>query len=111
MNSLHEYESWLDTLDQKLFLRNGAIISEFAHGLTVPLRSCCSKEEIVRWSVQFARTLDEHRSSSVNLEYLVERFVRLAITGNKLHYDKDELARRANEAVAARKTIWLPPGV
>lgn len=108
IRNLHEYESWLDELDKKLFVKNNAIHSEFGPGFSVALSAFHTEEEIVAYSVTFARTLDQHLFG-LPIKYLVEHFVRLIVNVQHLPFESEELARKANVAVSQRHSVWVPP--
>ena len=108
IRNLSEYEEWLDELDKKLFVKNNAIHSEFGPGFLVELNPRHTEGEIIGLSVEFARTLDQHLFK-LPIKYLVERFVRLIVSGQRFPFNSEEVAQKANLAVSQRNSIWVPP--
>lgn len=110
IRNLSDYEAWLDELDEKLIVKNNAIHSAFGPGFSVALNSLQTEEEIIGSSVEFARTLDQHLFK-LPIEYLVERFVRFIVSGQRLPLDSEEVALKANRAVSQRFKIWVPSSI
>ncbi len=108
IRNLQEYESWLDELDKRLFVKNNAIHSEFGPGFSVALSACHTEEEIIGYSVTFARTLDQHLFG-LPIKYLIERFVWLVVNSQHLPFNSEELSQKANQAVSQRHSVWVPP--
>lgn len=87
---LDEYETWLDSLDAKLRVVNGEIHADLDAPFSISLHDCKDVAGIVKC----AGTLREaFLSSSSHLphEYLIKRFIRLAISANRLPISKAEI--------------------
>lgn len=109
MRTVHEYEGWLDTLDLKLIIRDGAVVSMFGTGMVIPLTACGSEAEVIHWAVKLAYSFDA-TNLHLPIKYLTERFVRLVVKSSFSRLNEEELAQKANAAVENRHEIWLPPG-
>lgn len=90
MNPLHEYEAWLDTLDQKLFLADGAIRVEFDHALSIPLSACVDVDSLKACATELRKALHQNHSH-LPKQYLLERFLRLAIAANKIRTMQEQV--------------------
>jgi hypothetical protein len=90
MTSLHEYESWLDTLDEKLFVRSGAVWIEFGSSTQILLAECTDISGL-KAGAGVLRNILAQSNESLPRKYLIERFVRLAIEANKLAIKRDDV--------------------
>lgn len=81
-----EYEAYLDSLDDKLFLdRRGFIRCNFGNGYTVSVSACRTREAIkFHARAMLYAILGE---DGLHYQYLVERFVRLSSKFHKIKYD------------------------
>ncbi|MEJ1162672.1 hypothetical protein V9K97_03165 [Variovorax sp. CCNWLW186] len=84
MTALHDYEAWLDTLDEKLFAVNGVIRSEFDHAVSIPLSECANMDGLKFWAAELCKTLRLNRSSHLPMAHLLKRFLRLATMENSI---------------------------
>lgn len=84
VTALHDYEAWLDTLDEKLFAVNGVIRSEFDHAVSIPLSECANMDGLKFWAAELCKTLRLNRSSHLPMAHLLKRFLRLAIIENNI---------------------------
>jgi hypothetical protein len=93
-NPLHEHESWLDSMDAKLFVKRKYIVGprvmiiDFAERIEIPISRLSTEGEIIRQG-RFLKP-----SLSICGGYLVERFVKLACTANQLDFNRENLTRR-----------------
>ena len=84
---LDEWEAWLDTLDAKFRVANGEIFSDFDTPFSIPLDDCNNIEGIVKCAARLRESLLAN-SSYLPHEYLIKRFIRLAIDINQLPISK-----------------------
>ena len=84
MTALHDYEAWLDTLDEKLFAANGVIRSEFDHAISIPFSECADMNGLKFWAAELRKALRLNRSSHLPMAHLLKRFLRLAIIENNI---------------------------
>ena len=93
MTSLHDYESWLDELDKKLYVKGDQINIEFDVPINFELRNCLELEEIKACAATLRHVL---ASNGVSLprKYLIERFLRLVVEKNSLSVSQDEIVQQ-----------------
>jgi len=87
---LDEYEAWLDTLDAKFCVVNREISSNFDENFSISLDDCNDVDGIVKCAARL-REVFLLNSSHLPVEYLLERFIRLAIDANHLPISKAEI--------------------
>lgn len=93
ISGLDEYEAWLDTLDAKFRIVNGGIRSDFDVPFSISLLDCNDVDGIVKCATKL-RTVFLSNSSHLPVEYLLKRFIRLAIDANRLPIPKAEILSR-----------------
>ncbi len=93
MTSLHEYESWLDELDKKLYIKGDQITVEFDIPISFELRSCLELEDIKAKAATLRQALAKN-STSLPRKYLIERFIRLVVEANRLSISRDEIVEQ-----------------
>ncbi|MCB4362449.1 hypothetical protein KIH07_01810 [Hydrogenophaga taeniospiralis] len=94
MNPLHQYEAWLDELDQRLRVDSGNIVCELGSGLIAPLSELTDVDDIALWAGKLRESLAAHEGHLPH-EYLVKRFARLAKERTGLPVNVDEIAWEA----------------
>lgn len=73
--SLGQYEAWLDELDEKMYARDGWLISELGDTFRIPIHEVDSPEKLIAKAAVFTASIgDEVRDAEW---YLVKRFYRL----------------------------------
>lgn len=87
---LDEYETWLDSLDAKLRIVNGEIHADFDAPFSISLHDCKDLAGIVRSAGKLREAILSN-SSHLPHEYLIKRFIRLAINANQLPISKAEI--------------------
>jgi len=89
-NSLHAYESWLDTLDLKMVLSEHTVHINFDCPIAIPLSEC---KDVQGLKDCVARVRGALRQDSTHLprKYLIERFLRTVIAANSLSASADEV--------------------
>ena len=96
MNSLHEYEAWLTTLDGKLYVKNDWVVSRFGKEDRIHLSECSSYYAVLRWVLMLRQSwLGD--SAVLPLDYLTERFVRLVNESNHLNIDANSIKEDIKE--------------
>ena len=90
---LDEYEAWLDTLDAKFRVVDGEIRSDFDAPFSISLHECNDVAGIVKCAIRL-RKIFLANSSHLPVEYLLKRFIRLAIDVNPLPISKAEILGR-----------------
>lgn len=90
---LDEWERWLDTLDAKFRVVNGEIVSDFDAPFSIPLHDCNDVAGIVKCAARLKGAFLAN-SSYLPDQYLIKRFIRLAIDANKLPISKEEIFAR-----------------
>lgn len=88
---LDEWESWLDTLDGKLYPARGAIHVEFDTPLSIPLRYCRDTEGLVACAALLRDVFLANKTHYLPDNYLVRRFVALAIKANNLRVTRAQI--------------------
>jgi hypothetical protein len=87
---LDEYEAWLDTLDKKLYLADGHIYVEFDHALVISLSDCTDVSGLKRCAARLREALRKNQSH-LPVKYLLERYLRLAISANKISLTREQV--------------------
>jgi len=87
---LDQWEAWLDTLDGKFRVINDEIVSSFDEPFSIPLLDCNDAEGIVRCAARLREAFLAN-SSYLPHEYLIKRFIQLAIDANQLPIAKAEV--------------------
>jgi hypothetical protein len=105
--SLHEYEAMLDALDNKLFIKNRAIVIDFGPGLFVQLSDCQSTEGIVKCALEVRKTIKEHLFCLPEA-YLMKRFLRLVMKFNGPDFDIEDVLQRIEAAIKSQSEVWTP---
>lgn len=90
---LDEWEAWLDTLDAKFRVVNGEIFSDFDAPFSIPLHDCNDVDGIVKCALRLREAFIGN-SSYLPHEYLIKRFIRLAIDANHLPISKAEILNK-----------------
>ena len=85
---LHEYEDWLDTFDARTGIADGEIYFDFEVSFSIPLRDCADAAGIVSCASRLSEFL---KAMYCPHDYLIGRFVRLAIAGNHLSLTEKEI--------------------
>jgi hypothetical protein len=93
MTSLHEYESWLDELDKKLYIKDDLLKVEFDVPIDFRLRDCIELEDIKANAATLRQALAKN-SVSLPRKYLIERFIRLVVEKNGLSISRDEVVQQ-----------------
>lgn len=75
--NIYKYEDWLDALDKKVYIYDHVVRCEFGPGLVIPLEECQTREQIVHWGVEAARSMWMHKAYSVPVERTMPHFVDL----------------------------------
>ena len=91
MNTLHQYEDWLDTLDKQLRVEGSHIVCDLGSKLIIPLEVLRSAEDVVLWGSKLQECLAKSESNLPN-EYLIKRFAKLAKEKAGLAANADEIA-------------------
>lgn len=88
IESRGEYEEWLDELDRKLYVEKGVICAEFQQPLRFAFAEYRDVAGIKQCATRFRSFL---RESEWDLprEYLIKRFLRLAIKRARIHTSVD----------------------
>lgn len=90
---LDEWEAWLDTLDAKFRVVKNEILSDFDAPFSIHLHDCNDVDGIVTCAVRL-REVFLANPSYLPHEYLIKRFIRLAIDANQLPISKAEILKR-----------------
>ncbi|HEX5328838.1 hypothetical protein [Sulfuricurvum sp.] len=94
-SSLHEYEAWLDKLDNRFYIKNNQFIYNFDEQLLISLDECKNKNSIKKYS----RVILEYAERNKNYlpkKYLIQRFVRLVVKYWSLNDTTDEIMNEIN---------------
>lgn len=94
MNPLHEYEAWLDELDQRLRVDGGNIVCDLGSGLIAPLSELAEVDDVAHWAGKLEESLVAHEGHLPH-EYLIKRFARLVKERTGLPVNVDEIAWEA----------------
>ena len=90
MSSLHEYESFLDALDGRFYIRGSEIHVEFSVPFWIDITDCSSISELlVQTRLLTVKLIGE---PGLNVQYLVERFIKLVSEFHKLKIDHRKIA-------------------
>lgn len=100
MNSLHEHEAWLTTLDSKLYVKNDWLVSRLGNESRIHLSECGSYYAVLKWALELRQSWASD-PAWLPLDYLTDRFVRLINESNHLNIDdasiKEELKELATQ--------------
>ena len=96
MNSLHEYEAWLTTLDGKLYVKNDWVVSRFGNEDRIHMSECRSYYAVLRWVLELRQSWVAD-PAGLPLDYLTERFVRLVNESNNLNIDAASIKEEVKE--------------
>lgn len=87
---LDEYEAWLDTIDTKFRVVDGELRCDFDTPFSISLHTCNDVSEIVKCAARL-REVFLSDSSHLPVEYLLKRFIRIAVHANQLTISKEEI--------------------
>lgn len=93
---LDEYETWLDTIDQKLYLAGSVVRVEFDHPLTISLSSCTDAAGLKACAQRLVEALRKNHTR-LPVKYLLERFFRITIEANNVSLPRDQLMNELRE--------------
>lgn len=93
---LDEFESWLDTIDVKLYRAGSLVCVEFDHPLTISLLDCADTDGLKVCALRLREELRKNRTP-LPVKYLLERFLRIAIEANQLLLSRDQVMNELRE--------------
>lgn len=92
MRSLHEYEAWLDTIDDRFRLYPNCIEYKFDEYYLFKLSELNELQSLIL-QAEILRNLAFNNTEGLPLEYMCKRLVRLANQGNETNIDADYVAK------------------
>lgn len=103
--SHHEYESYLDSLDQRFFVRGSEVHVNFSKPFVINLNECQSADALLSQTRSLVVKLIEE--PNIHIQYLCEQLIRFISSFHKLAITPREIAKSIG-FVKIDDTIYSP---